>query len=49
MYGDLMSYLQLMGICERWVMEWYLLNREEMMRRDPALYKFAHHIYKRYF
>jgi len=49
MDGDLMSYLQFKGICERWVMEWYLHNREEMSRRDPALYNYAHHIYKKYF
>jgi hypothetical protein len=46
--GDLLTYLQCRGICERWVMEWYFYNRNEMRDRDPALYRFAKYIYLKY-
>lgn len=49
MYNDLLDYLQSRGKCERWVLEWYFHNKEQMRERDPVLYKFARYIHARYF
>ena len=49
MYNDMLDYLQRTGKCERWVMEWFYYNREQMKKRDFELYKFALHIHLKYF
>jgi len=48
MCTDLLDYLQMRGICERWVLEWYYYNKEEMKKRDFALYLFAHRVHLKY-